>query len=142
MRSWIVLGTLSLLGCGGEVVTVPVEPGSPAIQDGRLAESVGLETRGGTFTPLLEAGCELPCEISGTYSTAPYKATELSLALYRGNDRLTVQNYFLGRYLVSEIPAVERGVPQVELTLRADTTGLHLFARDPAGGAVRLRRLY
>lgn len=138
--AWI--GLPWLLACGGELVTVAVEPESPAIQDDRLAEAVGIETLGGAFTVLLEAGCTLPCETTNTFSTAPDKPAELSLALFRGNDKLAAQNYFLGRYVVSEIPAAERGVPQVELTLRADATGIHLDARDLSGGSIHLRRLY
>jgi molecular chaperone DnaK (HSP70) len=55
---------------------------------------------------------------------------------------VALQNYFLGRYVVSEIAPVPRGVPQVELTVRADEAGLQLLARDPTGGSIRLRRLY
>jgi molecular chaperone DnaK (HSP70) len=144
MRSLILpaLALPALLSCGGEVVSVPVEPGSPAIQEELLAEAVGVETRGGAFMALLDAGCEIPCETTATYSTAPDNPAELSLALYRGGAKLATENHFLGRFVVSEIPPVEGGVPQVELTLRADGTGIHLAARDPAGGSVRLRRLY
>jgi molecular chaperone DnaK len=135
-----VLGLL--LGCGGEVVVLPVETDSPAIGEDTLTEAVGIERLGGGFVVLLEAGCELPCETTGTYSTASDKPSELSLALFRGNERIATQNQFLGRYVVSEIDEVPRGVPQVELTLRADATGIHLGARDLSGGSIQLRRLY
>jgi molecular chaperone DnaK (HSP70) len=144
--AWLGVSALlcctALLSCGGESVAVPVEPGSPAIQDERLAEAVGIETVGGGFAVLLEAGCALPCESTTTYTTAADKPAELSLALFRGNERVASQNYFLGRYVVSEIAPVPRGVPQVELTVRADEAGLQLLARDPTGGSIRLRRLY
>ncbi len=142
IRPTLALALATLLGCGGEVVTVPVEPDSPAIRDERLAEAVGIETLGGRFAVLLAAGCELPCETTSTYSTASDKPAEISLALYRGSDGQAARNHFLGRYVVSEISVAGRDVPQVELTLRADATGLHLAARDLAGGSIRLRRLY
>ena len=132
----------TLLSCGGEVVEVAVEPGSPAIEAERLAQGIGIETLGGAFAVLLEAGCTLPCESTNTYATASDRPSELSLALYRGNERLVTGNYFLGRYVVSEIAPSPGGVPQVSLTLRADSTGIHLAAQDLSGGSIRLRRLY
>lgn len=141
-RALAGIGLSMLLSCSGERVAVPVEPDSPAIQEERLAEAVGIETVGGGFTALLQAGCEIPCEITSTYSTAPDNPSQISLALFRGNDKLAARNHFLGRYVVSEIPVADRDVPQVELTLRADVTGIHLAARDLSGGSIRLRRLY
>ncbi len=137
------LGLLGLsLGCGADPIAVAVEPDSPAIREEKLTEAVGIETFGGAFVVLLEAGCELPCEAISTYSTAPDKPGEISLALFRGKERVANRNTFLGRYVVSEIDEVPRGVPTVELTLRADATGIHLAARDLSGGPIQLRRLY
>jgi molecular chaperone DnaK len=134
---------LTILACGVHTpvaATIDVEPDSPATRGGRLAEAVGLETLGGVFTPILESGCSIPCEVTQTFSTAANNQTEISIALYRGSDKLASKNHFLGRFLIADIPAEPRGVPRVAVSLRAEAVGIVLAARDLSGAPVAIRR--
>lgn len=123
-----------------QVALIDVEPGSPAIRDGRLVEAIGIETLGGVFTPLLEIGCSIPCETTKTFGTAADGQTEISVTLFRGRAERVAGNHALGRFVVSEIPARPRGEPKVAITLRAESTGIVLSAREHSGARVRLRR--
>ena len=130
------------LGCSGasKIATVVVEASSPAISDGTLVESVGIETLGGVFTSLLQAGCTLPCEVTNTFSTAADNQSEISIALVRGTAELAAENHSLGRFAVIDIPAAPRGEPQVAITLRASGNSIALAARELSGSPIQLVR--
>lgn len=137
------LATLALaLSCSaaGQVATIEVEARSPAIVRGSLVESVGIETLGGVFTPLLEVGCALPCEVTNIFSTAADNQTEISVALVRGTKDLAAHNHSLGRFVVTGIPPAPRGEPQVAITLRAAQESISLAARELSGARVQLVR--
>ena len=123
-----------------QVATIEVEARSPAIARGSLVESVGIETLGGVFTPLLNAGCTLPCEVTNTFSTAADNQTEISVALLRGTEDLATDNHALGRFVVKGIPPAPRGEPQVAITLRAAGESISLAARELSGAHVELQR--
>ena len=131
-----------LLGCSAtaQVATVVVEADSPAISNGALVESVGIETLGGVFTPLLKAGCTLPCEVTNTFSTAADDQTEISIALVRGTAELAAENHFLGSFAVTDIPAAPRGEPKVAITLRVSGHDISLLVRELSGSPVHLLR--
>ena len=129
-------------GCSAaaQVATIEVEAASPAISRGLLVESVGIETLGGVFIPLLEAGCTLPCEVTNTFSTAADNQTEISIALARGTKDLAADNHTLGRFVVRGIPPAPRGEPQVAITVRAAGKSISLAARELSGARVLLLR--
>jgi molecular chaperone DnaK (HSP70) len=60
---------------------VVIEANSPALRRAQVAEPIGLETLGGAFTPILKAGCSLPCEATNTFSTAVDKQAEIKISL-------------------------------------------------------------
>jgi molecular chaperone DnaK len=129
-------------GCGVSEppARVVVEANSPALSEQQLVEPVGIETLGGVFTPLLEAGCGLPCETRQTFSTAEDNQSEISITLFRGNAARVVENTRLGRFLIQEIPPASRGQPQIVVTIRAEQTAIVLLARDAAGRTLTLVR--
>jgi molecular chaperone DnaK len=137
-----VLLQLAVLACSASVpiARIEVERNSPAVHAGRLAQAIGIETLGGVFTPLLEVGCSIPCETTKTFSTAADNQSEVSIALFRGTADLAAHNHALGRFAVVGIPAAPRGVPQVSITFRADSTAITLVARELSGAAVQLRQ--
>ncbi len=133
---------LWLVACSAAapIAYIVVERNSPAIVAGRLSQAVGIETLGGVFTPLLEAGCSIPCETTKTFSTAADNQSEISIALFRGTAELAADNLALGRFAVTGIPAAPRGIPQVAITFRAESAGISISARELSGATVQLER--
>src|SRR5215813_1370597 len=119
---------------------VVIEANSPVLQQAQVRESIGLETVGGVFTPILEAGCSLPCEVTNTFSTAEDKQTEIKISLFRGSGRLVSENYSPGSFAIFGIPPLPRGKPIIAVTLRATGADIILIARDSAGAQFRIER--
>jgi len=108
-----------------------VEERTPAIgSDGAVIEAVGLETLGGVFTPLLEVGCPIPCEVSEIFSTASDNQDQVTISLYRGSTSMVEDATHLGEFRITGIPPMERGEPQVEVTLAARGNDLILEAKE------------
>jgi molecular chaperone DnaK len=137
----LCLLTVLVCGCGGAQPPpsrLVVEAASPAIDNGRLVEAVGLETLGGVFTPLLDASCALPCESTKVFSTAEDDQTEISITLFRGRGARVAENFRLGRFVIRGIPPSPRGQPQIAVTVQAAADDVVLVARDLAKGRVTL----
>src|SRR5262245_19997305 len=117
-----------------DVRMVAIEVNSVAIQDGRLTESVGFETLGGVFTPVL-APCVLHCEKTEVFSTAADNQSQMSLYVFRGDARLVEKNLPLGTFVITGLPPQPQGTPQVDVTLRADGQQLILLVRDRGGAS-------
>ena len=115
-----------------------MESHSPAIRDGVLTQSVGIESMGDRFTPMLAAGCRVPCIQSSTFSTTEDSQAAITLHILRGDSGTAADQHSLGRYSISGFPAAPRGVPQVLVIFGAVGNDLTLDARD-AGTGVRYR---
>jgi molecular chaperone DnaK (HSP70) len=109
---------------------VVVETHTPAIANGHVAETVGIETLGGVFTPLLTVGCKTPCISRETFSTAADNQDQITIGYFRGDAQLVTDAHFLGRYRLEGIPAMQRGEPQIEVVLTADGDQLTVEATD------------
>ena len=136
------LVVLILAGCGASTPDgmIVIERDSPAIQNGALAESIGIETHGGVFAPLLEPGCAMPCETTFNFSTAVDDQVEISVSFFRGAARRASENQALGIFVVTGIPAKPRGQAQIVFTLLASEGGVFLSAKDLSGAKIRLDR--
>jgi len=66
-----------------------IERNSPAIRNNRLIESIGIETIGGVFAPLLQAGAAVPATHKAAFSTAADNQEQLILDISRGNEELS-----------------------------------------------------
>jgi len=137
-----VLIVLILAGCGASTPDgmIVVERDSPAIQNGALAQSIGIETHDGVFAPLLEPGCAMPCETTFNFSTAVDDQVEISVSFFRGAASRASENHALGIFVVTGIPAKPRGQPQIAFTLLASDGGVFLSAEDLSGAEIRLAR--
>jgi molecular chaperone DnaK (HSP70) len=125
----------TLIGCRAPGPTGSViESHSPAIKDGVLTESLGIETLGQQFTPFLAAGCRLPCVNSSTFSTTEDSQAQITLHVIRGGAGRATDQHALGRYAISGFPVQARGVPQVLVIFGAVGQDLTLDARDAATG--------
>jgi len=103
------------------------------VYQGKMGTAVGIETRGGVFTPLLFDGAAVPAEVTETFTTAEDNQPSIKLRVMAGNGQL------LGGYELLLDPA-QRGVPLIYITFRVEQTGaFRLLARDAKGNAVPVR---
>ena len=109
-------------------------------ETGRLVESVGVETLGGVFTPLLRTGCMEPCVITEHFSTAADNQKSIQVHLYRGSGARVADNRDLGVFVIEGIRAAPRGNPKIEIVISASREGLLLKARDLSGPIVRVSK--
>ena len=124
-----------------QILSVVIEPGSPAIRDGRLIESIGIETLGGVFTPLLQKDAPLPCRASNIFSTARDNQEMISLSIYRGKKERVKENHPLGDFDIVGIPPAPKGLPEIKITFRAMDDDLLLEVAHKFGeNALRIER--
>ena len=126
----IVLAALAFNTFGSEIY---LEQKSPITEGTNLSASVGIETLGGVFTPILSSGCELPCTVSNIFSTAEDNQSQLILSIFRGNAQLTKDATSLGKYQITNIAPAPRGEPQIEVSFIASRGALILRAVDLKG---------
>lgn len=138
-RLLALLGAVACGACAPEP-TVLVEADSPAIRDGVLAESIGIETGAGEVATILEAGCRLPCAERVSFGTAEEDQGEILLYLYRGNSGRTADSTALGTFEIVGLPPGPAGALDVFVTFRAADGDLSLRADPATAGSVRLRR--
>jgi molecular chaperone DnaK (HSP70) len=140
MAFW-VLSLALLAGCGEKLppsgaVTV-VEATSPVVgANDKLVQSVGIETLGGVFTPLLSKGTAVPCKVSKIFSTAADNQSQITVKPYRGASMLVADCERLGQYQVVGILPAPRGTPKIEITFAAQGDSILLSAKDLATGQV------
>ena len=97
--------------------------------------SLGIETMGNVFTPLIEANTTIPTKKSETFSTAADNQPSVELHVLQGNRKMAQYNKSLGKFHLSDIPAAPRGVPQIEVTFDIDANGiLKVSAKDKGTG--------
>jgi molecular chaperone DnaK len=100
---------------------------------GRLRHSVGIETKGGRFTPLIKRGTRLPVSLTETFTTADPEQTSIKIHPFQGERRRTAGNTSLGLFEVIDIPPGGPGEPLIEVTFHVDAQGkLTITARDAA----------
>lgn len=100
-----------------------------------LAHSIGLETLGGVFTPLIKQCTQLPAEYSEVFSTAADNQSQVQIAILSGEAPRVKDNAPLGLFFLKEIPSAPRAVPQIRVTFRIEANGLlAVTAKDLATG--------
>ena len=102
---------------------------------GRLRHSVGIETKGGRFTPLIPKGTPLPASVTETFSTADPDQPSIQLRPFQGENPLASSNKALGVFHVTEIPPARPGEPLIYVTFHVDAQGaLSITAKDNGTG--------
>ena len=97
--------------------------------------SLGIETYGGVFTPLIEKNTTIPTSKSQVFSTAADNQTSVEIHILQGERPMASDNKTLARFILDGIPPSPRGVPQVEVTFDIDANGiLNVSAKDKASG--------
>ena len=95
--------------------------------------SLGIETLGGVFTPLIPRNTTIPTRKSEVFSTAADGQSQVEVHVLQGERKMATGNKTLGRFILDGIPPAPRGVPQVEVTFDIDANGIvHVSAKDKA----------
>jgi molecular chaperone DnaK len=97
--------------------------------------SLGIETKGGVFTKLIERNTTIPTKRSEIFSTADDGQTTVGIQVFQGEREMAVQNKKLGTFDLTGIAPAPRGVPQIEVTFDIDANGIvHVNAKDHGTG--------
>ncbi|MEJ6506197.1 MAG: molecular chaperone DnaK [Crocinitomicaceae bacterium] len=97
--------------------------------------SLGIETMGGVFTKLIESNTTIPAKKSEVFSTASDNQPSVDIHVLQGERPMANDNKSLGRFQLSDIPAAQRGVPQIEVTFDIDANGImNISAKDKGTG--------
>jgi molecular chaperone DnaK len=97
--------------------------------------SLGIETRGGMFTKLIDRNSTIPTRKSKIFTTVADNQTKVEVHVLQGERDMSAHNKSLGRFELVGIPPSPKGVPQVEVTFDIDSNGIvHVSARDQATG--------
>jgi molecular chaperone DnaK len=97
--------------------------------------SLGVETKGGLFTKIIERNTTIPTRRSRIFTTAIDNQDFVSVHVLQGEREMSGDNISLARFNLVGIPPAPRGMPQVEVSFEVDADGiLHVFARDLGTG--------
>jgi molecular chaperone DnaK len=97
--------------------------------------SLGVETKGGIFTKIIEKNTTIPVKKSMVFTTAEDNQTQVEIHVLQGERELAAYNRSLGKFHLVGIPPAPRGVPQIEVTFDIDANGiLNVFAKDLGTG--------
>jgi molecular chaperone DnaK len=97
--------------------------------------SLGIETKGGVFTKLIDRNTTIPTRKSEIFSTAEDNQPSVEVHVLQGEREMASYNKSLGKFQLTGIPPAPRGIPQIEVTFDIDADGiLHVSAKDLGTG--------
>ncbi|MDQ2754029.1 MAG: molecular chaperone DnaK, partial [Actinomycetota bacterium] len=97
--------------------------------------SLGIETKGGVMTKLIERNTTIPTRRSEVFTTADDSQPSVEIHVLQGEREMAMYNKTLGKFQLVDLPPAPRGVPQIEVTFDIDANGIvHVAAKDRATG--------
>jgi len=107
-----------------------------------LPLSLGLETRGGLFTKIIERNSTIPLRNSLTFTTVVDNQSSVEIHILQGEREIASGNRSLGKFELVGIPPAPRGVPQIEVSFEVDANGIvSVSAMDKATGREQQMRI-
>ena len=97
--------------------------------------TLGVETKGGIMTKMIERNTTIPTKRSEVFSTAENNQTQVEIHILQGERDMASGNKSLGRFTLTDIPAAMAGTPQIEVTFDIDANGIvNVNAKDLGTG--------
>jgi len=97
--------------------------------------SLGIETKGGVMTKLIERNTTIPTRRTEVFTTAEDNQPSVEIHVLQGEREMAQFNKTLGKFQLVDLPPAPRGVPQIEVTFDIDANGIvHVSAKDRATG--------
>ncbi len=97
--------------------------------------SLGIETKGGIMTKLIERNTTIPTKRTEVFTTAEDGQPSVEIHVLQGEREMAMYNKTLGKFQLVDLPPAPRGIPQIEVTFDIDANGIvHVSAKDRATG--------
>ena len=97
--------------------------------------TLGIETKDGTFTPLIERNSTIPTRKSRVFTTVADNQTRVEVHVLQGESDMSAYNKSLAKFELTNIPPAPKGVPQIEVSFEIDVNGIvSVSAQDQATG--------